>query len=419
MSGKKSAVHSTIFLMILALTPSFQTAKASNGTWQKITGSVPQPSARYNSATTAAVYASSINSMVFFGGYDFNTFLDDGWKLDLATQGWSPLTSSTPGPAGRLGHGAVYDAAHDRMVLYGGVAANYVEFQDLWSYEFGSSRWVELPQASLKPGDRLWASVVYNPKDTTMVLFGGQDLDGNIFNDLWILDLNNITWRRIAPEPGWPDVRLAALVALDEQANTLWMFGGYQGFEFNELWSLDLTTLQWTEHPMGSPAPPARNGAPAFFEPASRSMVIFGGVDHNNNRGLNDLWAYSVDNGTWQQLSTSGDIPSPRHNCLAAFAPAQNRFVLFGGRDFPAARLFGDGYSLTLNPLPTCTRGDMNGDQNLTPADLVLLLNCVYLETGRCDLCFADASCNGFLSAVDVVALLNAIFLTMPIDCSS
>lgn len=394
-----------------------------DGTWQKI--SAGQPSARYNSATTSGVYASSINSMAFFGGHDANVYMDDAWRLDLSTLQWSPLTSSTPAPPGRLAHGAVYDAAHGRMVLYGGFAANYTEFQDLWAYEFATGKWVELNQGSPKPGDRAWAAVIYNPRDTTMLLFGGQDLDGNFFNDVWILDLNRIVWRKVTPSQGWPAPRVAPEVALDEQQNTMWMFGGFYrssgDFDYNEIWSLDLTTLQWTQHPLGTSAPLMREAAPAFFEPSSRAVVIFGGISHNTNQALNDLWAYYVDSHVWQQLYTNGDIPSPRHNGPGVYIPAQNRFVLFGGLGFPTPTVFGDAYALNLNPLPPgcrAVRGDLNADGNLTPSDLVLLLNCAFLGIGSCDLCFADVSCNGILNAVDVLVLLNAVFLNIPLDCS-
>lgn len=423
MHSKKPVVATTLSLIILVLAATFQTANASDGTWQMIPSSIPQPSARYNSATNSAVYASSINSMVFFGGYDLITFQSDAWKLDLTTLQWWPLPSSTPGPPGRLSQAAVYDAAHNRMVLYGGFAAGYVEFQDLWAYEFDSSRWVELPQTSFKPGDRGWASAIYNPLDTTIVLFGGQDLDGNFFNDIWILDLNQLIWQQIPPASGWPDTRINASLVLDEQTNRAWMFGGFHrpgDFNFQELWSLDLSTFQWTQHPLGSPAPSARDAAPAFFEPVSRSMVIFGGSDVNNNRALNDLWAYSVDSHTWRQLNASGVIPTPRRASPSVFVPSQNRLFLFGGIGLPNLTVFGDGYMLNLVPLQFCSnaKGDLNGDADLTAADVVLILNCVFLGNGNCDPCFADVSCNGTLNTVDVVILLNAVFLEDPIDCS-
>lgn len=74
-----------------------------------------------------------------------------------------------------------------------------------------------------------------------------------------------------------------------------------------------------------------------------------------------------------------------------------------------------DGQSRTGNGILTVSgcaaaKGDMNGSGDLTPADAVLMLNCVFLATGDCDLCFADVNCSGGLSPADVVIELNMVF---------
>ena len=61
--------------------------------------------------------------------------------------------------------------------------------------------------------------------------------------------------------------------------------------------------------------------------------------------------------------------------------------------------------------------GDMNGDGGLAPADVVLMLNCVFLTQGNCRLCFADVTCDGNLSPADVVKLLNMVYLGEPVGC--
>lgn len=63
-------------------------------------------------------------------------------------------------------------------------------------------------------------------------------------------------------------------------------------------------------------------------------------------------------------------------------------------------------------------RGDLNGDGSLTPADMVLLLNCVFAGGspstggGSCDL-----NCDGQSSPIDVVLEFFAIFLGDPFPC--
>lgn len=66
----------------------------------------------------------------------------------------------------------------------------------------------------------------------------------------------------------------------------------------------------------------------------------------------------------------------------------------------------------------TVLKGDMNGDATLSPADAVLLLNCIFLATGSCNVCVADLNCNGQLSPADAVVGLNAVFLGIHIPCT-
>jgi sugar lactone lactonase YvrE len=70
------------------------------------------------------------------------------------------------------------------------------------------------------------------------------------------------------------------------------------------------------------------------------------------------------------------------------------------------------------SPACAAARGDLSRDGIVSAPDVVLLLNCIFLGTGVCDLCFSDISCNGQLTSIDVVLLLNAAFLGAPIDCS-
>lgn len=71
-----------------------------------------------------------------------------------------------------------------------------------------------------------------------------------------------------------------------------------------------------------------------------------------------------------------------------------------------------DYATIKYKQLPACAtvKGDINGDGSLTPADVVLTLNCVFLNPGGCTAC-ADVNCSGGLSPADVVIELNMVFL--------
>ena len=62
--------------------------------------------------------------------------------------------------------------------------------------------------------------------------------------------------------------------------------------------------------------------------------------------------------------------------------------------------------------------GDLNGDGSFSASDVVLLLNCVFQQTGDCDLSFTDLNCDGRLSGTDIVLELYLVFSEIPVTCS-
>ncbi|MGH8004217.1 MAG: choice-of-anchor B family protein [Limisphaerales bacterium] len=62
-------------------------------------------------------------------------------------------------------------------------------------------------------------------------------------------------------------------------------------------------------------------------------------------------------------------------------------------------------------------KGDFNFDLMLTPADVVLGLNCIFQGIGDCPLEVADSNCDSTLSPADVVLLLNAVFSSQLFPC--
>ncbi len=76
-----------------------------------------------------------------------------------------------------------------------------------------------------------------------------------------------------------------------------------------------------------------------------------------------------------------------------------------------------DTCSFTVAVSASVVKGDMNADGGLSPADVVLMLNCVFLDSGNCGLCFSDGNCSGEMSPADVVLELNAVFLGSLFPC--
>ena len=108
--------------------------------------------------------------MIVFGGYDGTNALDETWVLSLqdAPQ-WQRLDLAGPRPAARWGHGAVYDPAGDRMIVFGG-ANDSTTLDDTWQLAFaGTPAWSPLP-TSTRPPARQLACMSLDPVHQCLVL---------------------------------------------------------------------------------------------------------------------------------------------------------------------------------------------------------------------------------------------------------
>lgn len=89
--------------------------------------------------------------------------------------------------------------------------------------------------------------------------------------------------------------------------------------------------------PNGVPgSPPARYTHTAVYDSASNRMIVFGGFSFQAGGFLNDVWVLSNANGqggtpTWTQLSPTGGSPAPRWGHTAVYDAATNRLIIFAG----------------------------------------------------------------------------------------
>ncbi|MGH8003973.1 MAG: hypothetical protein ACRECJ_04545, partial [Limisphaerales bacterium] len=94
------------------------------------------------------------------------------------------------------------------------------------------------------------------------------------------------------------------------------------------------------------------------------------------------------------------------------------------GEGSGGTRKIGIGFWYGSTRVCAAVKGDMNGVGGLTPADVVLMLNCVFTGNGTgtiggdCNLCYADVNCIGGLSPSDVVLELLKVFNGQPFPCS-
>jgi hypothetical protein len=122
----------------------------------------------------------------------------------------------------------------------------------------------------------------------------------------------------------------------------------------------------------------------------------------------------SQDATTCIRLEDNASDPFDVKNQLS---PDHGLFAIFPSLK-PGSLLLGKGNPGTGCPSGAFTQGDLNLDENLTPPDAVLELNCVFLSgSWDCPVSLADLNCDGQLTAADAVEILNRAFLGTPPVC--
>jgi hypothetical protein len=258
---------------------------------------------------------------------------------------WSPLL--TPGQ--RDWGAAVYDPVSHRMVLFGGEHHSGY-YGDVWALELteGDEFWYEVEASGASPSERRSHTAIYDPVNHRMIVFGGSGTSG-YYNDVHELSLGegSETWSELTTSGTPPPVRRGHAAVYDPVNHRMIVFGGiYSSTFMNDVWSLDLTTLEWSElFPAGS-SPLPRRSHRAVYDPVEHRMLTYGGgleIDFGD-----DLWELSLDLGseTWTRLYPSGYTPY-RSSYGMIYDEEGNRIFMHGGYDWYG--IYSDVLLLDLN----------------------------------------------------------------------
>ena len=206
--------------------------------WEKLVPLGPPPPPPM--AEHTAVYDYS-NKMIVFGGYTGYPIVasNDTYALDFNGLVWINLDPLGEIP-GRYGHSAVWGAG--KMMVFGG-KNNGKFFNDCWELGFLPENWIETNIPGDKPPARWQHTAVWmdpSPGETGgMLIFGGQDENGEYLDDFWILHTPgpgepNYRWERIYPIGDLPSGRTGHATGAGwggAGERMVYIFGGYDGDE--------------------------------------------------------------------------------------------------------------------------------------------------------------------------------------------
>lgn len=247
---------------------------------------------------------------------------------------------------GRDSSGAAYDSSDDLVLVFGGRNSAGFLYNETWSYDPAASSWTELDPSGTIPSPRTCA-VAYDPVTQRLILFGGHD--GNIFlDDTWSYDPAVNTWTELKPLGTVPPARGAHAMAYDPVTRRIIMFGGAYApptdsdeLCLDDTWAYDPTGNTWTQlHPSG-PGPPARAAHAMAYDSSRGLMLVFGGMA-SGPYDYNDTWAYDPAASTWTELKPSGTLPAARYGPSMAYDSSADHVIMFGGFAGASSDWFGD-----------------------------------------------------------------------------
>jgi N-acetylneuraminic acid mutarotase len=338
------AVAATSLLLVSAPVPASGTV--AQGTWQRhvVTGTGP--------GERSAPVAAAVDSQLYvFGGVrdDFatgqNVFFNDLFRLDTRTDTWTRLAPVGGPPAPRAFAGGAGAPRHARFFVFGGStfdSTSLTVFDDLWSYTPATNRWTRLgsttPGPSGRSGPAMWVV------GTRLYVFGGIDATFTTLNDLWLYDLVGGAWTEVRPTGARPQTRHVAQAGDVARFGRLTLYGGEGdpslGFPLlADTWELDLVHEVWREvTPVAADIPPRNYGAAAVL---GAQLYLQGGDRPGGSAGcgapfpqnpVDELWRFDLVERTWHRVTPGGD-PLARLKRHAA-ATVDGRMYIVSGWDF-------------------------------------------------------------------------------------
>lgn len=131
----------------------------------------------------AACYDALGHRMIMYAGQNNSGALDDLWALDLDTDTWTELTPAIK-PSGRYFASMVYDAANHRATVFGG-QTTLALVNEVWVFDLWTQKWTQLSPTGTPPTARFGSAGVYDAANDRMIVFGGND--GAVRNDVWAI----------------------------------------------------------------------------------------------------------------------------------------------------------------------------------------------------------------------------------------
>lgn len=153
------------------------------------------------------------------------------------------------------------------------------------------------------------------------------------------------TWREITSLNNSPPARANHAMIYDAKQDRLIVFGG-RGTEglLNDVWAFSIKDRLWANLTPTGGAPASRLTPVAVYDPKKHRMIIYSGQGAGF---FNDTWAFDLSTNRWEELK--GDPrPAARYGTILAYDSKRHEAVTFAGFTSEGGR-FDDTWNFSLD----------------------------------------------------------------------
>ncbi|KAI3701954.1 hypothetical protein L6452_27470 [Arctium lappa] len=290
-----------------------------------VSGTCPKP--RYEHA--AAVID---NRMYIFGGNHNGRYLSDLQALDLHKWEWSKIevkeNSEAPLKVAPCAGHSLIAWEGNKLITIAGHTKDPSELIQVKAFDLQTYTWSTMKTYGKPPVSRGGQSVTV--VGTSLVIFGGQDANRTLLNDLHILDLETMTWDEIDTLGVSPSPRSDHAAAVHADRYLLIFGGGTHSTCFNDLHVLDMQTMEWSRPTQQGKIPSPRAGHAGVT--IGENWFIVGGGD--NKSGVSETVVLNISTLAWSVVTTvEGRVPlaSEGLSLVLSSYNGEDILVSFGG----------------------------------------------------------------------------------------
>ncbi|RUP48999.1 kelch repeat protein [Jimgerdemannia flammicorona] len=275
------------------------------------------------------------------------------YVYNLTAQHWeNPIEPVGDAPSPRVG--ATSAVLSGFIYVFGGRGVKDMTplVSDIYQFDPKTRRWSIIRPANESapvPEPRSFHGMTAS--ETHLYVFAGCPISGRL-NDLWSFNPLSRVWTQLA----FPDVSARGGPGITYADGKLWLFGGFNGNELDDLRTYSIATDVWSSPTvLTSSRPPARSVHGLVHLGDSRLVTLYGEKDpslvghEGAGKFWDDIWVLDIHEGgqkvEWRQVTidgaagSGGHVVKPKDRGWFQAVAWKGKVVLSGGLDVDNGRL--------------------------------------------------------------------------------